>query len=458
MVTYYAQVLTDEQAQAYTSNARAAGIDPSRVSGFVVAFPDIATLEPEALVSATNAAHPDVHGVPLSYPTGHVMLLVFAAGVDARICTVSSASVQVGGTVDLSRFEPPFTGNGFAGGSGDPVVEFLVDGSCLLPPGAQVRRVEADGHHDVIAVLGAGEDGAPCWQPAGTPTTVPVSVQRGEHDLFIELGGHALPAVQVNDDMIGVLAPDSRAAWLCHPGADAYVPVASGCLSLYALGHVDSVHRLETRTVWKGLACIVEGVTPDDVQLLHIGKPDAALSGAGFLGDQYHGFRASLPRSEVPDVTVHLAGLTPGTRPRRQGTQAPFIEGENRRFHEAFLSEEGKGPLPLWSAPGPDGEIHGVLRVPDARALSLMAPGTRTAWSDADGGLLVPMDEAAPGARQVSALTRVQTDDGVLHVVEGVDGRSYVGSRVEQDRISPDLERIPPARVVSREDALFASA
>lgn len=452
---YYAQVLTDEQARAYTSTVRTAGIDPLRVSGFVVGYSDIATLRPGALVAAVNAAHPDVHGIPVTYPSDHVMLLVFAAGANARICTTPSTSVQMGGTVDLARFDPPFTGNGFAGGSGDPVAESLVDAACLLPPGAQVRRVDTDGSHQVVAILGAAEDGSPRWQTADEISPAPVSQQQGEHELFIELGGHALPAIQVNEDMIGVLAPDSRAAWLCHPGADVYVTVTSGCMSLYSLDHVDSVHRLETRTVWRGLTCVVEGLTPDSVSLLRIGRPDVALASAGFLGDQYHGFRAVLPRSEVPSVTIDLAGLTPGIRPRRQDTDAPFVEGENRRFHETFISEEDKGPLPLWSAPGPDGNLHDVLRAPDARALSLMAPGVETFWRDADGGVLVSLEEVAPDARRASALTRVRTDDGALHLVEGVDGQLYVGNRVEQDRISPDVERIPPARVVSREDALF---
>lgn len=450
MAEMFAQVLTWAKADAYRGNRPAAGIDPRRVSGFVVRLGDLAGLDARGVLALVRATHPDVSGEPARYEDAPLALLVFGAGADVRGCLASSAATEVGGTLASDQFAAPWTGNGLLVGPDQRLAtEHLVNGSALLPVGSELWAVEG-GDSRVVARLGVAPDGSPQWRADDGAGAVALR-QDGEHQLFAEIAGRRVPAFGVGDDAIGVLAPDSRAAWLCHPAAAEYTDTPLGCLAIYPLETVDAIWRAETFAEWHGQQLVVEEFTGPTVRVLHVGRPLPGMAEAGFVGDQYHGFRAELPRSEIGRLDPQVGGYRPGRRPARTDAAAPFLPGENRRYHTDFTVGESVAPVPCWWAPDASGTSRPVLRAPDLRAALVMYPEYPERWQDADGGVLVPLPEGAPVAR---AATSVTTATPPPYVVEGADGESLVARREGSPSDSPP-ERISPAALGTREDALF---
>lgn len=447
MTEVLAQVLTRAQADAYLGNRSAAGIEPARASGFAVRLGDLKGLTASQILAVAHAEHPDASGLPASYSTDPLPMLVFAVGPDARACTVDSAATVIGGTVDFSRFVPPFTGQGRVSADDLLAVEYLVDGSALLPCGSELWMVSGT-ERTLVGRLGPGPDGRPIWSPSGSAGAVALATE-GEHQLFAEVAGRRVPAWEVGEDALGVLAPDSRAAWLCFPAAAEYVTTPAGCLAIYPLSHVDAVLRAETRVQWRGHELIAEAFGELEVSVLHVGAPLPGMAEAGFVGDQYHGFRARLPRTEVSGADPQVTRYEPGSRPERTDSAAPFLPGENRRFHTDFLVEAGQAPLPVWWAEDPAAQPTAALRAPDVRAALVMHEGLATRWSDGEGGVLLPVQ----GAELAGAATRIETD-GETFLVEGADGQRLV-ARPVGSRSDAQPVLIEPERVLAREDALF---
>lgn len=453
MADVLAQVLTRAQAEAYRQTRTEAGIDPLRISGFAVALADVRGLAPAAILELTRAAgHPGTSGEPVHYDTDPLALLVFANGPDVRACTTTSAASVAGGPLASDAYQSPWTGTGLlATRAGQVAAEYVVQGSALLPLGAELWAVNAD-QSWVVARLGVGADSVPVWQAPDAPDAAVALRQPGEHQLFAEIAGRVVPALQVGEDAVGVLAPDSRAAWLCYPAASEYTDTPLGCLAIYPLREVDAILRLETRAPWDDRQVLVESVGEETVSVLYQGPPLPGLVEAGFQGDQYHGFRATLARSSVGRLEPEGGRYEPGARPARTAAAAAFCEGENRRFHVDFLSQPGLAPLPVWWAPDAAGVPRPVVKVPDRRAALLMAPGAGELWSDGDGGILVPVDPAL----LVQAATAVTAGDGAEYVVEGSDGTHLVGWPAGVAATAPRL--IAAGDVVRRDDALFSSA
>ena len=449
MADMLAQVLTAAQADAYRSNRAGAGIDPRRVSGFVLRLADLAGLGPEGILSLARAGHPDVAGAPAQYRADPLSVLVFGAGADVRGCLISSAATEVGGTLDADAFAAPYTGHALlAGGDGRLAAEFLVNGSALLPIGAELRAVDIAGSR-TLAHLGVAADGSATWLPGSGPTAAVALREPGERQLFAEIGGRRVPAFQVGPDAVGVLAPDSRSAWLCFPAAAEYSPTPLGCLAITPLTSVDAIWRAETWVTWRGHTLLAEAVEAETVRVLHLGRPLPEFAGAGFAGDQYHGFRAVLPRAEVTGYDPQAGFYSPGRRPVRTDSAAPFLRGENRRFHNGFAVEAGLAPVPCWSAPDPHGVPRTVFRAPDYRAALVMHPDLTERWHDADGGVLLPLPL---GTAPALAATLVTTGAGEF-VVEGADGESLIARAVGSDAAAAPV-RLAPQSVTRREDAL----
>ncbi|MDY6214741.1 MAG: hypothetical protein SPH79_09675 [Schaalia hyovaginalis] len=452
----YLQVLTEAQAKAYLSNTASTGIHPGRIAGFFCREADVAGLKPVDILAAVRPEHQTLTGAYQQYNPRELHVLIVHVNPDVQMATTSS-TLSEQSDPPLTRFSTPVTGTGFAASTNDSIIpEYLSITGALLAPGDQIRRIDADGVSTVLATYSATPEGAPRWISADAPDEGHVLLQDGEHALFMEIGGHALPAYMQDPDHLALIAPDSRAAWFCHPAADAYVLAGPGrVLSIYSLAHIDSLHRLETTARWQGLTICVEGITDEHVDALFVGRPYQGMAEAGFVGDQYHGFRARLPRSEVSDYTIAMSGLTPGRRPVRPDEAAPFLSGEEAAFKQYFLHQQDRAPLPLWAAPGPDGRTHPVIRVPDRRALQVMVPGCREAWADADGGALVPITQFDPGASVINAVTRLTDTDGDQWLCQSVSSGAFLAQRILPDGVDPQLQEIPPTRIRKREDILY---
>lgn len=461
MPTVFMQILTAYQAKAYATNSVEAGINPQKVSGFCIPYSDGQDLSPQELIEIFEAEHPTVNGSPQTYDAHETYLLVFENSPSVHMNCIDALSELMHGDIAEGRFQPPYRGNGFSGAGRRFATQYLIDGSVLLPPGSQIRKVAPSGAHEVVAQFIPNEDGTLHWSNPGAPWTSIPHRTEGDHDLFIALGGYYFPVYELSRKAVGIVMPDTRAAWLTCPAYDELERIPDGSMAVYAIEHVDQLNFIRTVAQWRGKNLIVEEIdnTSRTLKVVYVGAPDADLVEWGFEGDQFHGFRATLPQSEVPEnlIGLQILEIFPGQRPRQAMPEGPFDPQENKPYHDAFLLQEDRTPLPAWKITLHDGQRIWAVAVPDRRATQLMTPGVRSMWHKEDGGFYVPASEAFPGAFIGSATTVVVTDDNVPFIVEGVANGVYRGFRMLPDHVQEFTEAIDPARVVRRDERMLGT-
>lgn len=457
MAVFLSQLLTGEQTKVYFANKTATGVNSSRISGFCLPYSDALGLKPAEIIELFEAEHPGIDGKPVSFREDDLYLLVFEASMAIRMDLVTAAIPQMDGTISPDRFLAPFRGMGLSGLGDHLSVQYLVDGSAPLPPGAQIRRVRPDGQHQVLGTYMPGPEGNLVWVPPDQQWSRPPTKNAGWHEFFIEISGMFYPAYELNGEQAGIMCPDSRAAWLMCPAYDFLIPMEKGVMACYAAEHIDRVCLLRTVATWRNKEVIIEGTGFEDqcAYVLYIGAPDDDLREWHFEGDQYHGFRACLPMSEVEDTLREIIlTLDLGQRPRQAVPEGPYLEGEEATYHKHFLMVEDKNPIPVIPVATAEGTSAWGILVPDPRAAAVMAPEALESLPLPDGRRIVLTYEAFPDSFVGSAVT-VAVSDEAPFVISGVSDGNYVGFRITTSGFVNALEHIDPTQVTRRDERIL---
>lgn len=460
MMTHLCQILTPAQAWAYTNHAPGYGVNSLKVSGFCLNYADVIDQNPAALVGLFGEKQPGAGADPVEYSPQDVFLLVFEVSVSARMHIKDAVVESMGGTLPDGRFALPFTGSGMRISDGGMAPEYLIDGSCPLTPGAQIRRVQSDGTHPTVSVLMPDEQGFLRWQDPRTalPAVLPTPRLVGDHELFIEVSSMMFPAFELPDQMVCVTATDSRAGWMSFPAYDFMTPTSSGVIAGYRPEHIDRAVFLRTLAVYEGKECVVEKVDMEcqKADVLYLGAPQPRLASEGFVGDQAHGYRATVPLASLGDsLRLDADAINLGQRPREATPHGPFFAEESRRFHNTFYLVNNYTPIPVWKAPTPDGMQDWVIILPDARSRAVLAPAARDWWPMDDGRAVVRAREAFPEGFLGILSTILQTQDGD-YFLDGVAQQSFVAFRILDGKLADEPELVAPDRVRERIEKMAA--
>lgn len=460
MTNFLSQILAPAQAWAYTNHSFGYGIHPQKVSGFCVNYRDILDRPSSEVVQLFGAEQPGPNGIPQPVDPEDAYVLVFESSLAVRMHTKDAVSEGHGGHIPEGRFTAPFSGSGMLYSDSTVAPQYLIDGSCPLPPGSQIRRLMPDGQQPAIAVLQPTPEGVLRWQAPETefPALFPTPQDESEHELFIEVSGMFFPAFDLPMGMVGVLSPDSRAAWTSFPAYDFLTVATQGVVAGYLHEHIDRALFFRTLATYEGCRCVVESVNIDQqtAQVVYLGAPDPVLVAGGFVGDQCHGYRATLPLSVFGNTIAYdVDAFEPGVRPRQALPEPELLADESRQLHSSFYLVENRTPIPVWNAPTPDGSKDWVILLPDARSRALMTPQAQQWWPMEDGRAVVRARDAFPEGFLGIISSVLHTDDG-RYFLDGVRQNQYVAFRIEDQRLSEEPFLLPPDAVVQRVDTMSA--